>query len=54
MAPTPEDATATLAEYRDAHPDYRGRVNGKRAVLKLTTSGTCLVAIEEDREGGDR
>lgn len=45
----PEETTATLEDYREAHDDFRGEIDGKRCVCKWTTKGTALIPIEEDQ-----
>jgi len=46
--PTPEEATATVEEWREAHHDFRTVIDGQKYVMKLTTRGTCLIPVEDE------
>lgn len=46
---SPEETVATIEDYENAHDDYRTIIDGKRYVTALTTRGTALIVIEEDK-----
>lgn len=46
----PEETTRTLEDYENKHDDYRTVIDEDRYVTALTTRGTALVKIEEDKE----
>lgn len=36
----------TMDEWKRIHRDFKGKVNGQRAALRLTGRGTCLVPVK--------
>lgn len=46
---SPEETVATVEDYENAHDDFRTVIDEKRFVTALTTKGTALIPIEEDK-----